>query len=147
MSLKEKLQDDWKSAMKSRDNFKSGVISMLKAAILIIEKNNGKALDDDQIITVIAKEIKQRRESIIEFEKGNRPDLVEQTNKEIQILLGYLPQQLTEEEICIIVRATILEVGANSIKDMSKVMAAIQPKVKGRADGRIVSQIVKQQLQ
>ena len=146
MSLKDRLQEDWKVAMKSRDSFKSGVISMARASILQSEKNDGKALDDDQVIAVLSKEVKQRRDSIIEFEKGNRPDLVEQTKKEVDILLDYLPQQLTEDEIQEIVRAAVIEVGANSMKDMGKVMAAIQPKVKGKADGKLVSQIVKGQL-
>lgn len=146
MSLKERLQDDWKLAMKSKDSFRAGVISMARAAVLQSEKTDGIALDDDQVIAVLSKEIKQRKESIIEFEKGRRPDLVDQTQKEIDILLDYLPQQLTEDEIQEIVRAAVIEVGANSIRDMGKVMAVIQPRVKGRADGKIVSQIVKEQL-
>lgn len=146
MSLKEKLQEDWKLAMKSKDSFRSGVISMARAAILQSEKTDGTALDDDQVIFVLYREVKQRKEDIVEFEKGKRPDLVEQAEKEIEILLDYLPQQLTEEEINEIVRAAVIEVGANSIKDMGKVMAAVQPKVKGRADGKVVSQIVKEQL-
>lgn len=147
MSLKERLQQDWKLAMKSKDNFKSGVISMARAAILQSEKSDGKALDDDQVIAVLSKEVKQRKEAIVEFERGNRPDLVDQANKEIEVLLDYLPQQLTEDEIQEIVRAAVIEVGANSIKEMGKVMAVIQPRVRGRADGKIVSQIVKEQLQ
>ncbi|HBM81243.1 MAG TPA: aspartyl-tRNA amidotransferase [Clostridiaceae bacterium] len=146
MSLKERLKDDWKAALKGRENFKAGVISMARAAILQSEKSDGKALDDDQVIAVLSKEIKQRKESIVEFEKGKRPDLVEQTKKEIEILLDYLPQQLTKDEINEIVREAIIEVGANSIKDMGKVMANLQPKVRGKADGRVVSQIVKEQL-
>lgn len=146
MSLKERLQDDWKLAMKNKDNFRAGVISMARAAVLQSEKTDGKALDDEQVIDVISREVKQRRESIAEFEKGNRPDLVEQAKKEIEILLDYLPQQLTEDEIHEMVREAIVEVGANSIKDMGKVMSVIQPRVKGRADGKIVSQIVKEQL-
>jgi uncharacterized protein YqeY len=146
MSLKERLQEDWKHAMKSKESFKAGVISMARAAILQSEKNGGVPLDDEQVIAVVSKEVKQRKEAIVEFEKGNRPDLVEQANKEIEILLDYLPQQLTEDEIHEIVREAIIEVGANSIKEMGKVMAVIQPRVKGRADGKIVSQIVKEQL-
>ena len=146
MSLKERLREDWKLAMKSRDSFKAGVISMARASILQSEKTDGKTLDDDQVIDVLSKEIKQRKEAIVEFERGNRPDLVDQTKKEIEILLDYLPQQLTEDEIQEIVREVIIEVGANSIKDMGKVMASVQPRVRGRADGKIVSQIVKEQL-
>jgi uncharacterized protein YqeY len=146
MSLKERLQEDWKLAMKSKESFRAGVISMARAAILQSEKTDGVHLDDEQVIAVLSKEVKQRKESIVEFEKGSRPDLVEQTEKEIEILLDYLPQQLTEDEIHEIVRTAVIEVGANSIKDMGKVMAVVQPRVKGRADGKLVSQIVKEQL-
>jgi uncharacterized protein YqeY len=146
MSLKERLQEDWKVAMKSKDSFRAGVISMVRASILLSEKSDGVPLDDEQVIAVLSKEVKQRKESIVEFEKGNRPDLVEQTKKEIDILLEYLPQQLTEDEIQEIVREAVIEVGANSIKEMGRVMAAVQPRVKGRADGKLVSRIVKEQL-
>jgi uncharacterized protein YqeY len=146
MSLKERLNEDWKVAMKNKDKFKSLVISMARAAVLQSEKTDGIVLDDDQIIDVLSREVKQRREAMVEFEKGNRPDLVEQSQKEIDILLDYLPQQLTEEEIHEIVREAVIQVGANSIKDMGKVMAFVQSQVKGRADGKIVSQIVKEQL-
>jgi Uncharacterized conserved protein len=146
MSLKERLQEDWKVAMKSKDSFRAGVISMVRASILQSEKSDGVPLDDEQVIAVLSKEVKQRKESIVEFEKGNRPDLVEQTKKEIDILFEYLPQQLTEDEIQEIVREAVIEVGANSIKEMGRVMAAVQPRVKGRADGKLVSRIVKEQL-
>jgi uncharacterized protein len=147
MSLKDRLQEDWKAAMKSRDSFKSSVLNMARAAVLKAEKIDGSQLDDDAILDLISKEIKQRREAIVEFEKGKRQDLVEQTEKEIKILLEYLPQQLTEEEIAEIVKNAVIEVGALGMKDMGKVMAAILPKVKGRADGKLVSQIVKENLQ
>ncbi len=146
MSLKERLQEDWKQALKARERSKANTISMAKAAILLVEKTDGKQLDDEQIVEVLAREVKQRREAILEFEKGNRQDLIDQANAEIEILLGYLPQQLSEEEICEIVRQAVDEVGANSIKDMGKVMAVIMPKTKGRSDGKLVSQIVKQYL-
>jgi uncharacterized protein len=146
MGLKEILQEDWKQALKAGNRFKAGTISMVKAAILLIEKTNGTKLDDDQINVVLAKEVKQRKDSIIEFEKGNRQDLVDQAKAEIEILLSYLPQQLTEVEILQIIREEALSVGANSIKDMGKVMAAVLPKVSGRADGKIVSQYVKEYL-
>lgn len=146
MSLKERLQEDWKSAMKNRDSFRSSVVSMARAAVLQVEKTDGTKLDDDAVIDVLSKEVKQRKDSIIEFEKGNRQDLVEQTKKEIEILLEYLPQQLTNEEIAEIVKSAVDEVGANSISDMGKVMSAVMPKVKGRSDGKLVNQIVRQFL-
>ncbi|MBZ4663137.1 MAG: GatB/YqeY protein [Caloramator sp.] len=147
MSLKERIQEDWKAAMKNKDRFRANVLNMAKAAILQAEKVDGTKLEDEQVIEVLNKEVKQRRDSIEEFEKGNRQDLVEQTSKEIEILLEYLPQQLTEEEISEIVKEAVNEVQANSIKDMGKVMAIVMPKVKGRADGKLVNQIVKQYLQ
>jgi uncharacterized protein len=125
---------------------KANTISMAKAAILLVENTDGIQLDDEQVFEVLAKEVKQRREAILEFEKGNRQDLVDKANAEIKILLGYLPQQLSEEEISGIVRLAVDEVGASSIKDMGKVMSIVIPKIKGRADGKLVSQIVKQYL-
>ena len=119
---------------------------MAKAAILQVEKNDKSSLNDDQVIEVLAKEVKQRRDALQEFEKGNRQDLVDSTNAEIDILLQYLPQQLTEDEIRKIVRESAEKLGANSMKDMGKVMAAIRPSTNGRADGKIVSQIVKEYL-
>jgi uncharacterized protein YqeY len=147
MSLKERLQEDWKAAMKNRDSFRTSVITMAKAAVLQHEKIDGSELNDDQIIAVLSKEVKQRRDAITEYEKGNRQDLVNQANDEIKILLEYLPQQLTENEIRDIVKNAVTEVGAVSIKDMGKIMAAIMPKVKGRADGKLVNQIIKQLLE
>lgn len=146
MSLKERLQEDWKQALKSKEKSKTQTISMARAAVLLVEKTDGIKLDDEQVIDVLAREVKQRRESILEFEKGNRQDLVDMANEEIEILLGYLPQQLSEEEISEIVRQAVDEVGANSMKDMGKVMTFIMPKTKGKADGKLVSQIVKQYL-
>ncbi|MCH3964686.1 MAG: GatB/YqeY domain-containing protein [Clostridium sp.] len=146
MSLKKRLQEDWKQALKSKDKFKANTISMARAAVLLVEKTDGKQLDDEQVTDILAKEVKQRREAILEFKKGNRQDLVDDTEKEIKILLDYLPQQLSKEEITEIVDQAVNEVGANSIKDMKKVMAYVVPKTKGRADGRLVGQIVKQYL-
>ncbi|OAA83543.1 GatB/YqeY domain-containing protein [Clostridium ljungdahlii] len=146
MSLKERLQEDWKNALKSGDKFKANTISMAKAAVLLVEKTDGKKLDDEKIIDIIAKEVKERRESILEFEKGKRQDLVEKAKSEIDILLEYLPQQLSKEEISEIIRNAVNEVGAESIRDMKKVMAIVMPKTRGRADGKLVSQIVKEHL-
>ncbi len=148
-SIKETLQDDWKNAIKQKDRFKANVISMAKAAILQVEKSGAKGetvLDDSSVIEILAKEIKQRRDSLIEFEKGNRQDLVDQTNSEIEILLQYLPQQLTEDEIRKIVMESAEKLGTSSIKDMGKLMSDVRPKVNGRADGKVVSQIVKEYL-
>ena len=145
-SIRETLQDDWKNAIKSKDRFKANVISMAKSAILLLEKSGATDIDDENVIEVIAKEVKQRRDSLVEFEKGNRQDLVEQTKAEIEILLHYLPQQLTEEEIRKIVMEAAEKLGASSMKDMGKLMADVRPQTNGRADGKLVSQIVKEYL-
>ncbi|HYF82363.1 MAG TPA: GatB/YqeY domain-containing protein [Clostridia bacterium] len=146
MSLKEVLQQDLKSAMKEKDVIRKNVVTMMRAAVLQIEKDKKIELDDEGVIEVIAKGVKQRKDSIPDFEKGNRPDLVENIEKEIGILMGYLPQQLTEEEINQIVSDTIFEVGAQSMQDLGKVMNALKSRVKGRADGKLVNSIVKQHL-
>ena len=98
-TIKDRLQEDWKQALKDRDKFKSNVLSTAKSAILLVEKNEGVKLEDEKVIEILAKEVKQRREAMLEFEKGNRQDLVDQSKAEIEILLNYLPQQLSEEEI------------------------------------------------
>jgi uncharacterized protein YqeY len=145
-TIKERLQEDWKVALKAKDKFKTNVISTAKSAILLVEKTDGIKVDDAQAIEILAKEVKQRRESMLEFQKGNRQDLVDQTEAEIQILLEYLPQQLSEEELKQIVQDSAIEVGANSMKDMGKIMALVRPKTLGRADGKLVSQLVKEYL-
>lgn len=145
-SIKETLQDDWKNAIKQRDKFKANVISMAKAAVLMVEKSGAGEIDDSKVIEILTKEVKQRRDSLVEFDKGNRQDLVDQTKAEIEILLQYLPQQLTEEEIRKIVLESAEKLGTSSIKDMGKLMADVRPKVNGRADGKVVSQIVKEYL-
>ncbi|AYE33361.1 GatB/YqeY domain-containing protein [Clostridium septicum] len=146
MPIKDRLQEDWKTALKSKDKFRANVISTAKSAILLVEKTDGVKLEDDKVIEILAKEVKQRREAMLEFEKGNRQDLVDQNKAEIEILLNYLPQQLNEQEILEIIKVSATEVGANNIKDMGKVMAVVRPKVMGRADGKLVSQIVKDYL-
>ena len=145
-AIKDRLQEDWKTALKAKDRFTTSVISTAKAAILLVEKTDNRKLEEDEVISILAKEVKQRRESMLEFEKGNRQDLVDQCKAEIEILLKYLPQQLGEEEVKQIVKESAEELGANSIKDMGKVMSAVRPKVVGRADGNFVSQLVKEYL-
>ena len=147
MSLKVRLSEDMKSALKQRDALRKSTITMVRAAILQKEKDERIELDDEGIIGVIAREVKQRRDSIPEFEKGNRPDLVDQLNAEINILMEYLPRQLTENEIEAMVVSTISEVGAMGSKDMGKVMGVLMPKLKGRADGKLINRIVKEHLQ
>ncbi|MDK2901188.1 putative protein YqeY [Koleobacter methoxysyntrophicus] len=147
MSLKDRLLNDMKESMKNKDKDRLSVIRMARAAILNAEKEKMRELEEGEVIEVLAREVKQRKESLPEFEKGNRPDLVEKIQREIDVLMEYLPKQLTETEIEDIVRQTIMELGANSLKDMGKVMGKLMPQLKGRADGSLVNKIVKQLLQ
>ena len=147
MSLKDKLLEDMKEAMKEKDTIRKNTVQLIRSGILQIEKDKKVELDDEGVLDVIAKELKKRRDSLPDFEKSGRLDLIADLNKEIEILLGYLPEQLSAEEIEKIVDETIVAVGASSIKDMGKVMGAVTPKVKGRADNKIVSDFVKQKLQ
>ena len=147
MSLKEQLLQDMKEAMKEKDTIRKNTVQLVRSGILQIEKDKQIELDDEGILDVIAKELKKRRDSIPDFEKSGRTDLLENLNKEIEVLLGYLPKQLTEDEIKSIVEEAVAESGASTMKDMGKVMAIISPKVKGRADNKIVSGFVKQMLQ
>ena len=146
MSLKETLLQDLKAAMKDKDTIRKNTIQLVRASVLQIEKDNHVELDDDGVLDVIAKELKKRRDSLPEFEKSGRTDLIDNLNKEIEVLLGYLPEQLTEDEIQKIVEETIAETGASTMKDMGKVMGAVSSKVKGRADNRVVSGYVKKLL-
>ena len=144
--LKEKLVEDLKSAMKDKDIIRKNVVQMVRAGVLQFEKDNRITLDEDGVLDVIAKEVKKRRDVLSDFEKGGRTDLVEATQREIAILMEYLPSQLTEEELDKIVHDTITEIGASSMKDMGKVMGALMPKVKGKSDGKMVNELVKKYL-
>lgn len=146
MSLKDVLLQDMKAAMKDKDVLRKNAIQMTRAAILQIEKDKQITLDDEAVIEVIAKEIKKRKDSISDFEKGSRADLIEKANAEIAALAGYLPAQLSEAEITELVKAAISETGATSVRDMGKVMANIMPKTRGKADGSVVNGIVKSLL-
>ncbi len=146
MSYKETLLQDLKTAMKEKDTVRKNTIQLVRSGVLQIEKDKQVELDDDGVLDVIAKELKKRRDSLPEYEKSGRTDLIDNLNREIEILLGYLPEQLTEDEIQKIVEETIAETGASTMKDMGKVMGAISSKVKGRADNRVVSGYVKQML-
>jgi len=146
MSLKEILFQDMKEAMRTKDTMRKNTVQLVRGGILQIEKDQKVELDDEGVLDVIAKELKKRRDSLPDFEKSGRVDLIDSLNKEIQILLEYLPTQLSESEIKTIVEETIGEVSAVTMKDMGKVMVAITPKIKGKADGKIVSSLVKELL-
>lgn len=147
MSLKQKLQEDLKSSMKNKDTNKKSVITLIRASIKQYEVDNRVELGDEEITDLIAKQLKQTRDSRDEFAKAGRKDLVEKADAEIEILKEYLPQQLSEEELNEIVISTISEVGATSMKDMKNIMSSIMPKVKGRADGKLINELVKKNLQ
>ncbi len=146
MSLKETLLQDMKAAMKEKDVVRKNTIQLVRSGVLQIEKDKQVELDDEGVLDVIARELKKRRDAVPDYEKSGRADLLADLQKEIEVLLGYLPAQLSEEEIKQIVEQTIQEVGATTMKDMGKVMGAITPKVKGRADNKVVSTLVKQML-
>jgi len=146
MTIKEQIQTDWKNALKSKDKSKASVLTMAKSTILYAEKDAQSELSEDRVIELIAKEVKMRRDAVAEFEKGNRSDLVEQGKFEIETLLSYLPKQLKEEEIIELVENTAEEIGANNMKDMGKLMAALKPLTTGKADGKLVSTLVKNYL-
>jgi len=146
MGLKEELLKELKSAMQAKDMIKKDTITMLRAAILQIEKDTQKELSEEDMLAIVAKEVKKRRESLPEYEKAGRQDIVDNLNKEIAILEVYMPEQLSEEDIRKIVLETIAEVGATSPKDMGKVMQGVRAKTAAQADGKVVSQIVKEEL-
>lgn len=146
MGLKENLMRALKEAMQNKDTLRKETVTMLRAAILQVEKDTQKELSESDMQVIVAKEVKKRKESIADFERGGRPDIVEQVKKEIEILSEYLPEQLSEEEITKIVLEAITVMGASSIKDMGRVMGTVREKTQGKADGKLVSDIVKAEL-
>ena len=120
--LKEKLMEDLKEAMKSKNEIKKNTVQMVRAAILQIEKDKGIQVEDDRILEIIAKEVKTKRDAIKDFEKAERQDLIEQTNQEIEVLQQYLPKQLSREEIKVELEKIIAEIGATTMKDMGSIM-------------------------
>lgn len=141
------LNSDMKAALKAGEKDRLSVIRMAKSAILYAEKEKLHELDDEEVIEVLFKEVKKRKNDINEYERLGKTKVVESLEREVAILSSYLPQQLTDEEVEEIVRQAIIEVGANSIKDMGKVMGTVMSKVKGRADGGLISNMVKKLLQ
>jgi len=146
LALKDQLQADLKTAMKEKDKVRKSTVTLIRAAILQVEKDQKVQLTDEQILEIIAKQLKQRRDGLAEFEKAKRDDLIQQAHEEIEIITSYLPTQLTIDEIKVIVNETIQETGAVDAKDMGKIMSALMPKTKGRADGKLVNQVVRELL-
>ena len=144
--MRNKILEDLKQAMKDRDKVKLSVIRMVKSAMQMEELNKKRELKDDEIIDVISKQIKTRNDSVKEFKKGGRDDLVKSTEEEIEILKTYLPKQLSDEELIEIIDKVFDDVKPSSSKDMGKVMKAITPLVKGKADMGKVSSIIKERL-
>ena len=142
MALHEQLTTDLKNAMRSRDTTKVSVIRLLKSAITYEEKNKGTTLDDEGIEEIIARQAKQRRESIEQFQKGQRQDLADKELAELKELQAYLPEQMSLDDIRSIALEIISELNASGIEDKGRVMGAIMPKVKGKADGAAVNQLI-----
>lgn len=144
--MRERILEDLKNAMKAQDKELLAVIRMVKGAIQMEELNVKHELSDDEVISIIAKQIKTRKESISEFEKGNRNDLIEKTEAEIAILQKYMPEQLSEEEVEKVVEQVFAEVNPTGMSDMGKIMGKLNPLLKGKADMSYVSTLVKQKL-
>ncbi len=147
MTLQERLAADLKEAMKSGDKARVSTLRMMKAATKNAEIAAGKTLDDASVTEVLFREAKKHRESITEFQKANRQDVVEKEEIELAIVLEYLPRQMSREEVAEIVRQVIGEVKAQSPKDKGKVMSKLMPQVKGKADGQMVNEVVTQALE
>jgi len=162
MSLKEKIKTETKEAMQAKDQLKVSVLRMLMAAVFNKEKEKRNRLSkseedleklgglseltDEETLEVISSEVKKRKDSIEQYEKGNRQDLADQEKKELEILTAYLPEQMSEEEIRELVKAKIEELGATSPQETGKVMGALMPQLKGKADGVLISKIVQEEL-
>ncbi len=146
MTLSERINNDLKEAMKSKDSFRLSVIRMVKGAMQLAKPNPREELTDDDVITVISKQIKMRNDSIKEFEAAGRSDLVEQNKREIEVLNTYMPKQLSEEELTEIIDKVFEEVKPTSQKDIGLIMKNISPLVKGKADMSLVNKLVKERL-
>ena len=142
--LKEKLMEDLKEAMRSKNEIKKNTVQMVRAAILQIEKDKGIQVEDDRILEIIAKEVKTKRDVIKDFEKAERQDLIDQTNQEIEVLQQYLPKQLSREEIKVELEKIIAEIGATTMKDMGAIMKEAKAKMGASADGKIINEVAKE---
>ena len=146
MSLNEVLMADLKESMKNKDSLKKSVITMIRAAIKQKEVDERVELTDDDILTIIAKQQKQRKDALVDFEKAERIDLIQQTKAEIEILASYLPKQLTDEELENIIKDIIKDINAQSMKDMGKIMGRVNEVAKGRVDGKRINKVAKKLL-
>ena len=146
MSLKDRIQQDVKDAMRAREKQRLATIRLITAAIKQREVDERIELDDEQVLVVLDKMCKQRRESISQFEKAGRDDLIAVEVREMEVIQGYLPEQLGNDEIAALIDAAMSDTGATSIKDMGKVMGQLKPKLQGRADMSAVSAMIKARL-
>ena len=144
--LKEKLLEDLKNSMKDKNIVRKNVVQMVRAAILQVEKDKHTTLDDNQIIEIIAKESKKRKDSLADYERSGREDLINEIKEEIEILAEYLPKQLSVEEVEAIVKDVIVAENATSMKDMGKVMKAAKERIGVASDGRTINEVVKKLL-
>ena len=148
MTLRDRLTEDMKQAMKDKEagKLRLSVIRMVRSAAKYLEIDRGKELDDAELVDVVAKEVKMRKDSLEEFRKADRPETLATLEQEIAILMEYLPVQMSEAEVRELVKQAVAEAQAVSPKEMGKVMAILMPKVKGRADGKLVNSLVKEML-
>lgn len=146
MSLEQQLMADLKDSMKTKDTIRKNTITMVRAAVKQREVDEKIKLSDQDILDIMSKQLKEKKMAIEEFKRGDRQDLVDLTEIEIGILLKYLPKQLSEEEVEKIVRETIEEINAKSMKDIGIIMKAVMPKVKGKTDGKVVNKMAKKVL-
>ncbi len=146
MNLADRLTDDMKQAMKGKDKLRLSVIRMVRAAIKNREIDSASPLTEDDVIAIVRKELKQRRDSLLAFESAGRTDLADEAKAEISILESYLPQQFSESEVRALVEESIASIGAKGKSDIGKVMSDLMPKLRGRADGKMVQQIVQSLL-
>lgn len=144
--LKEKLLEDLKDAMKTKNVNKKNAVQMVRTAILQIEKDKGIEVSDEQILGIVAKEVKTRKDAIAEYEQANREDLIEKANEEIKALEEYLPKQLTDEELVTEVKKVIEKLNATSMKDMGPVMKEAKATIGTQADGKRINEVVKSLL-
>ena len=144
--LKEKLMEDLKNSMKTKNEIRKNTVQMVRAAILQIEKDKGITVEDDKILEIIAKEVKTKKDALKDFEKAQRQDLIDQTNQEIEILQEYLPKQLSKEEIKVEVEKIISEIGATTMKDMGAIMKETKTKMGASADGKTINEVAKELL-
>src|SRR3989344_3485503 len=144
--LKEKLQQEMKDALKSGDSQKRTLLGMVLSAVKNKEIEKRNELTDEDVISVISSEIKKRKDAIEQYEKGGRPELAEGERKEAEMLMAYMPEQMSEDDVRVEVKKAIAETGAKDMKEMGKIIGTVMAKIKGKADGQMVSRIVKEEL-